>query len=254
MTMANTLNYLKVSLFRTTNTMLITFRITFSSFTTSRSVIRSFNIFSFHNHWERFLESGIVKKYALCFFSASQGISSSLWGIRIWIRRWKWSLGAGRLIPILWEDWVASHHQGHRGGWHRGAVGGEGGRGGAQGHRGADGACHWERRGGAWGALRIPVGRVGIQSLLLLAPVAEPHPDHLPLHVEVIGHKANVLAGGLGVLVKGPLQRNPDGRVNGGPFLATSVDSILLCRGKQVRVEELLLVMLMIGVVGISVL
>ena len=69
MTMANTLNYLKVSLFRTTNTMLITFRITFSSFTTSRSVIRSFNIFSFHNHWERFLESGIVKKYALCFFS-----------------------------------------------------------------------------------------------------------------------------------------------------------------------------------------
>ena len=77
MTVANTLNYLKVSLFRTTNTMLITFRITFSSFTTGRSVIRSFNIFSFHNHWERFLESGIVKKYALCFSSAKVSVHLS---------------------------------------------------------------------------------------------------------------------------------------------------------------------------------
>ena len=77
MTLANTLNYLKVSLFRTTNTMLITFRITFSSFTTGRSVIRVFNIFPFHNHWERFLESGIVKNYALCFFSAKISVHLS---------------------------------------------------------------------------------------------------------------------------------------------------------------------------------
>ena len=142
---------------------------------------------------------------------------------------------------------MAGHHQGQRGGRHGGAVGGEGGRRGAQGHWGADGACHRERRGGARGALRVPVGRVWVQSLLLLAPVAEPDPDHLSLHVEVVGHVADVLAGGLWVLVEGPLQRNPDGRVNGCPLLAAPVDSILLCRGKQVRVEELLLVMLMIG-------
>ena len=72
MTLANTLNYLKVSLFMTTNTMLITFRITFSSFTTGRIVIRSFNNCPFHNHWERFLQSGIVKKYALCFFLSTE--------------------------------------------------------------------------------------------------------------------------------------------------------------------------------------
>ena len=148
---------------------------------------------------------------------------------------------------------MAAHHQGQRGGRHGGAVGGEGGRRGAQGHRGAEGARHRQRGGAAGRALRVPVGRVGVQSLLLLAPVAEPDPDYLPLHVEVVGHVADVLAGGLGVLVEGPLQRDPDGRVNAGPLLAASVDGLLLCRGQQVRVEELLLVLLMITVVGISV-
>ena len=149
---------------------------------------------------------------------------------------------------------MSAHHQGHRGGRHGGAVGGEGGRRGAQGHGGAQGARHRQRGGGARGALCVPVGRVGVQSLLLLAPIAEPDPDHLALHVEIVGHVANVLAGGLRVLVEGPLQRDPDGRVDGGPLLAASVDGLLLGGGQQVRVEELLLVLLMIAVVGISVL
>ena len=149
---------------------------------------------------------------------------------------------------------MSAHHQGHRGGRHGGAVGGEGGRRGAQGHRGAQGARHRQRGGGARGALCVPVGRVRVQSLLLLAPVAEPDPDHLPLHVEVVGHVADVLAGGLGVLVEGPLQRDPDGRVNAGPLLAAPVDCLLLGRGQQVRVQELLLLLLMIAVVGIRIL
>ena len=149
---------------------------------------------------------------------------------------------------------MSAHHQGHWGGRHGGAVGGEGGRRGAQGHWGAQGARQRQRGGGARGALRVPVGRVGVQSLLLLAPVAEPDSNHLPLHVEVVGHEADVLAGGLGVLVEGPLQRDPDGRVDAGPLLAAPVDGLLLCRGQQMRIQELLLVLLMIAVVGIRVL
>ena len=33
--------------------------------------------FPFHNHWERFLESGIVKEYALCFLSAEISVHLS---------------------------------------------------------------------------------------------------------------------------------------------------------------------------------
>ena len=115
---------------------------------------------------------------------------------------------------------MSAHHQGHRGGRHGGAVGGEGGRRGAEGHRGAQGARHWQRGGGARGALCVPVGRVRVQSLLFLAPVAEPDPDHLALHVQVVRHEGDLLPGRLRVLVEGSLQRDPDSRVDGGALLS----------------------------------
>ena len=52
------------------------------------------------------------------------------------------------------------HHQGNWGG--RGVGGGEGG----------------------GGVVRVIVGRVRVQALLLLPPVAEPDPHHLLLHVQ----------------------------------------------------------------------
>ena len=81
MTLSNI--YLKVSLFRTTNTMLIIFHITFSSFTTVRIVIRSFNIFSCFIITGKDFSNEALLKSMHCVF---QDISSSLVRISVGIR------------------------------------------------------------------------------------------------------------------------------------------------------------------------
>lgn len=42
----------------------------------------------------------------------------------------------------------------------------------------------------------------GVDPLLLLSPVAEPHADHLLLHVELIGYHGNLLRGRFLVLLE----------------------------------------------------
>ena len=75
------------------------------------------------------------------------------------------------------------------------------------------------RRGGPGPALLVP-SRVGVESLLLLPAVAEPDPDHLPLHVQVVRHEGDLLPRRLRVLVEGSLQRDPDSRVDRGALLS----------------------------------
>ncbi len=63
---------------------------------------------------------------------------------------------------------------------------------------------------------------VGIQPLLLLTPVAEPDSHHLLLHAQAIADVLHLLACRLGIVVKGSLQRHPDGVVDAGAFLAAA--------------------------------
>lgn len=42
----------------------------------------------------------------------------------------------------------------------------------------------------------------GIDPLLLLPPIAEPHPDHLLLHVELVGDHGNLFRGRFLVLLE----------------------------------------------------
>ena len=59
-----------------------------------------------------------------------------------------------------------------------------------------------------------------------MSPVAEPDPHHLLLQVEGVGHDLQLLAGGLGVLVEGPLERDPDVGLDAGPLLPPPPDGV----------------------------
>ena len=120
------------------------------------------------------------------------------------------------------------HHQGDRGGG--GVGGGEGG----------------------GGVVHVVVGRVWIQTFLLLPSVAEPNPHHLLLHVERLRDEGHLLARRLRMLIKGSLQSNPDRCVDRRSLLPTFVDRVLLSgRQKMVREEVSLL---LVAVIRISVL
>ena len=122
------------------------------------------------------------------------------------------------------------HHQGNWGG--RGVGGGEGG----------------------GGVVRVIVGRVRVQALLLLPPVAEPDPHHLLLHVQRLRDERHFLACRLWVLIESSLQSDPDRRVDRSPLLPPFVDRVLLCgREKMVR-EEVRLLLLAAAVVQVRVL
>ena len=112
------------------------------------------------------------------------------------------------------------HHQGNWGG--RGVGGGEGG----------------------GGVVRVIVGRVRVQALLLLPPVAEPDPHHLLLHVQRLRDERHFLACRLWVLIESSLQSDPDRCVDRSPLLPPFVDRVLLCwREKMVRQEVRLLLL-----------
>lgn len=66
----------------------------------------------------------------------------------------------------------------------------------------------------------------GVYPLLLLASVAEPYPDHFLLHAEVVRQVGDLFAGGFAVDEEGLFQGHPDGRFDGGAFLAPAADHL----------------------------
>ena len=65
--------------------------------------------------------------------------------------------------------------------------------------------------------------------LLLLPPVAEPHPDHLLLQLEAVGQVGDLLGGGLRVLVEVLLEGSLDGDLDGGALLTLTALGGNLC-------------------------
>ena len=114
------------------------------------------------------------------------------------------------------------------------AVGTEG-RGGGEGRGEGRAEGGGPGRGAAGGTL-VVVSRAGVQPFLLLPPVTEPDPHHLPLHVERVRDKCDFFTGGFRILVKCSLQGDPNCCVNGSSLFASSIYRILLCRSEKVMI------------------
>lgn len=82
----------------------------------------------------------------------------------------------------------------------------------------------------------------GIDALLLLTAIAEPHPDHLLVHVQALGQLANLLRRWLAVHQEGLLQRGAHRGLDGGALLAPASQDAFRCAaqraGHRVDVEH----------------
>lgn len=67
----------------------------------------------------------------------------------------------------------------------------------------------------------------------LLAAIAEPDAHHLLLHAERVGQRGYLLAGGLGILHEGLLERDAHARLDGSALLAAAADGLGQARAQR---------------------
>lgn len=148
--------------------------------------------------------------------------SQRWWHVMPWWGHYGWGPGG--------SGGHAAGVRGRRRGWAAGQGGGrvevERGRGQRGRGQGPQHATPDEGRGCGRAPWRgcAPWGRV--DALLLLAPVAEPDPDHLFLHGEALGEHCYLLGRGLGVLHECLLERHTHARLDAGALLAAPADRL----------------------------
>lgn len=71
----------------------------------------------------------------------------------------------------------------------------------------------------------------GVYSLLLLASVAEPNPDHFLLHAEVVREVGDLFTGRFAIHEEGLFEGHPDGGFDRGALLAPAANH--LRRGRR---------------------